>query len=415
MSKLKRRMKKQSKRCSREHKQLLKEQSERSVVQHFLQSIHVWEDLKRGHIDLTQLLRKRPRIMVQRAPGDLPTAKTDTMVRVLQEAVDDAEFTFPQGYRISVDILWTRLFPALDALCDLGFDCRKAEDLAHHVQALVTPFITRDILGNFAKTVHAATVGFVRRESHIDGVVYYLDLKWRRQSDGREALYLLLHQDKARITSVLVDGKPRVGYWVGFQGHFGEIDWIKWTGAMLNTQQADQEYPVLVQTHVLRRLFDRLGGSFSGPYREAGFHFFLWLSLMEPVFHPYGQDQGCFLVEFRVHGLKLGYLLARIIDDHVLLQTFLFLTMDGTPEGTELWQRLRLSRHDKTYLGLDSIDAFAATDLRKDACLVSLLDQCKCGHLFDDRLAKCQLTPGYAEAMKKHIGPASRLSLLHRQ
>ena len=47
------------------------------------------------------------------------------------------------------------------------------------------------------------------------------------------------------------------------------------------------------------------------------------------------------------------------MEDSVLIHTFLFLTMDGTPEGTELWRQLRLSRGDKAYLGLDDIVTFS--------------------------------------------------------
>jgi hypothetical protein len=413
MSQLKRRVKKQAKRRAKEHKYALKEQSERSAVQHFLQSIHVWEDLKRTHLNLDYLFEASPRIIARRASGTPQTARIEAMIRDIQKAVDDATLVLPGGQCLSVNMLWTRLLPALSTLYHSKPGDAEFTDVRHRVRHAVAPFITPEIIGSLFETIDNAVSKVVIAASRIDGLIYYLELKQETLSNGRMPVYVLLHQEKARVTSVVVDGNPRNAYWVGLQPWFGKgVSWIKWTSATLKVQHEEREYSVLVQPHALRRLLDRFGRSFSWGAIEALLHLSLWASLNVPVVRSYRQDDNSFLVEFRFLGIRVGYLLAAVVDKYVLIRTFLFLTMDGTPEGTELWRRLRLTRSDKEYLGLDAIETFAATDLRRDAYLVSLLEECNCAHLFDFFESDCPLKTGYAEAMKKHLGLTVRHSAL---
>jgi hypothetical protein len=103
---------------------------------------------------------------------------------------------------------------------------------------------------------------------------------------------------------------------------------------------------------------------------------------------------------------SLPCLVARLVGQRVLIQTFVFLTMDGTPEGDELDRRLRLKRPDKEHLGLDEVWLFGATDLKDDPQLVSLLEECKCGHLFHALRSVGPKETGYAQKMRQYIGLA---------
>ena len=87
-----------------------------------------------------------------------------------------------------------------------------------------------------------------------------------------------------------------------------------------------------------------------------------------------------------------------------LIQTFLFITMDGTPEGAEFWRRLRLSGADRAYLGLDDLRTYAESDLKSDPELVRILSDCGCGHLFDVAKGACPEQPGYARLLRSYLG-----------
>jgi hypothetical protein len=323
MSQLKRRKAKRAKRQAREHRQLLTEQAERSALQRFLQHIHVWDDVE-DCIDLDCLFRRNPSIMVERAQGTPKSAKTDRMLRDIQKAIDRAVFTFPQGYRVPVNLAWSRLLPVLVRLEHLGPDCEEASMICRRIRDTIVPFL-EDIHCGLSTTLHAATADIIIAESRIDSVIYFLSLELGKNSVGRTVLRLLLHQQETRQRPVVVDGKRRRAYWVGSQLAFNPVEWIKWSGAQLKTEPAAREYPVLIQEHALRRLFERLGRSFPRN-REGMFHSSLGQSLQAPVFHWNQYDKASRLVEFRLQGIKVGYFVARIVDDSVLLQTFLFLT-----------------------------------------------------------------------------------------
>src|SRR5207302_802619 len=76
-----------------------------------------------------------------------------------------------------------------------------------------------------------------------------------------------------------------------------------------------------------------------------------------------------------------GCLVARVVGNQVVLRTFLFLTMEGTPEARELSRRLGLSRPDIEYEGLDRLETFLSPSFRADAELAELLRECGCGSL----------------------------------
>lgn len=114
---------------------------------------------------------------------------------------------------------------------------------------------------------------------------------------------------------------------------------------------------------------------------------------------------GRYLVEYRVGKYKIGYLVAKKVDDVILVETFLFLTMDGTPEGIELKRRWQLERTGKQFTGLDCLATFLCTDVAVDPDLVDLFTECGCGHLFEMRndLGIDDTRTGFAADIRKYL------------
>ncbi len=108
----------------------------------------------------------------------------------------------------------------------------------------------------------------------------------------------------------------------------------------------------------------------------------LWYSLRTPHIERSGSNESV-LVAHHFFGYKVGYFVAAILDDMVAIVTYLFLTMDGTPEGRRLHERLRLRRPDKEHLELDKLNTFLLSDIRKDAELAEIFRECGCGHLLN--------------------------------
>ncbi len=101
-----------------------------------------------------------------------------------------------------------------------------------------------------------------------------------------------------------------------------------------------------------------------------------------------------------------------ILDDKVVVRTFLFLTMDGTPEGARLRSQLRLRRDDKEYLELDTFYAFVHSDLKQDPDLVRVLSECGCGQLFEVPMGASvdEEMKGYAAEVRKFLRMEKRMN-----
>jgi hypothetical protein len=155
---------------------------------------------------------------------------------------------------------------------------------------------------------------------------------------------------------------------------YGRIEWITWPSLRQDATGSQGRYPVYAQSHAIQRLHERL------PFDPR--HYvdeLLWASLLEPVIVE-RQGEDC-LIEYRMGNDRLGYLVARELDGKIVIRTFLFLTMQGTPEARLLHGRLRLRRPDIEHHRLDDLRTFMLTDIEADPELLRLFEECGCGHL----------------------------------
>jgi len=179
----------------------------------------------------------------------------------------------------------------------------------------------------------------------------------------------------------------------------GKCEWLKYPPKALCSQS--EPLPVYVSTHAMDALNER------ALFVEDGHGYlcdaiFFSLLLAEKTYST--RERNRYLVEYTIFGWKLGYLVVEVESDRVVVVTFLFLTMEGTPEAEMLWRKLRLQRPDKEHLELDRIQTFLLTDISKDAELVKILSECGCGHLF--KIMKPDSMPirsGYANDVRRYL------------
>ena len=159
---------------------------------------------------------------------------------------------------------------------------------------------------------------------------------------------------------------------------------------------------VFIQMHALERIETRLGKLF----REYCYPY-ITVALQRADFIP-TDKKNCFLLPVENGISRLGYLKADVIDDKLVIRTFLFLTNNGTPEGKKLNQLVGLQKADKKYLGIDKLSTFIQSDIKNDEKLKALFYEAGCGDLFkldktglDDQSDKVLAT---AEYMAKYLG-----------
>ena len=234
--------------------------------------------------------------------------------------------------------------------------------------------------------------------TRIDTAIYWHEPKYERVGPGKGLLRIILHKSPPDRIDILHNGARRRAFRCGASfGPLG-INWVDVPASLFGINESG-DYPLYVQSHAIRNLHERMPIGDDGLVHDA-----MWQSCSSPKVTQ--NHKGEYLIEYRFIDYKLGYFVAEVVEQSILVTTFLFLTMQGTPEAISLFDRLRLRRPDIERLGLDSLGNYLFTDLQKDSELVSMLEACGCGHLL--KLARLVTQPdwksGYARDVRKYLG-----------
>jgi len=218
---------------------------------------------------------------------------------------------------------------------------------------------------------------------------------------------MYIHGAKPDSREVVLEGKKRTvwrcGCWM-IKG--SSFEWISWTEKELPGAKGDEEriLPVYVQDHALRHLHERMDFA-TDKSIGIGHNWFGW-SLRNPVILPASENR--YLVEFNYGRKTAGYFVAKKTEDCIVITTFLFLTMMGTPQAKKLRKRLGIGRKTIEYLQLDRLETFRNPDIRNDKELMDIFTECECDHLFE--IAKYDLhetdfLPDQAEECRRIFFP----------
>jgi hypothetical protein len=176
---------------------------------------------------------------------------------------------------------------------------------------------------------------------------------------------------------------------------------VTWNPARLGIGSDDRDLPVFVSEHAISRLHERLP---IAPDRSF-LHKMMYDSLDTPRLKP-AEGRDGFLVEAGLSSRKYGYFVVEVYAEFIFVRTFLFLTMQGTPEAKCLRQKLGLSRKDIEYFKLDSFYTLACSDLGEDPELRHALAACGCDYLLDysDPELRLSWLKRYRDPFREEIG-----------
>jgi hypothetical protein len=181
--------------------------------------------------------------------------------------------------------------------------------------------------------------------------------------------------ERPQSISLTLDGSARTAHRCG--GVCGsEFKWVSLSIQGFDQTMCQKDYPVYIQKHALNRLEERLH-----PLDHSSIYWSTLLSLDKPIVTE-GRNKDSYLIEFRLgEQVRVGYLVAKLMPDKIVITTFLFLTMQGTPEAYHLFDRLRLRRPDIEYNRMDSLQSFFNSDIKKDPDLALDFKEAGCGDL----------------------------------
>lgn len=193
---------------------------------------------------------------------------------------------------------------------------------------------------------------------------------------SRLGLKLSIDAMQVQVTDFNVDGHKRPGFRLASSGYDLNGPWISVNRALFENVPYDDglKLPVYIQNHTLQRLAERLD-----LIDNRFFQMFLNFNLDRPTVIRY---KNYHLIEFKLWHFKVGYLVADVIRNKLLLKTFLFLPSDGTPEGEKLRKLSGLSKVDMHYWNIDRLSTFYHSDLRDNPRLKQLFCDAGCGDLF---------------------------------
>lgn len=269
--------------------------------------------------------------------------------------------------------------------------------------------LSNETLSQAMNTLYRDLHWILMENSRINRQLYSLSVDELYSTTNLWYVRFKLYETPAEQGIANLDGKARPVLRSGEPRSTGAIEWATWNSSTLGIAGEVKFYPVFIQNHALEKLYGRSSRLGVAILEEAAVHAYLCRSLQKPVFASQAKmAPDHWLVEYRFNGQKLGYLVATLCEAKIVIKTFLFLTMNGTPEGDALYRRLKLSRRDKEYFGLDSLQAFVDSDLGKDPELQRIFRECGCQQLFEcgDRDLLDGPRFAFAADLKSFLGPA---------
>jgi len=183
--------------------------------------------------------------------------------------------------------------------------------------------------------------------------------------------------EKPETLSIEIDSNKRNIYRLGISLPLNGITWLTTTPKNLGVKGILNRFSlkIYIQQHAIERLKERLGDRFD--------HFSYFLIISAILANDVHQsDDGSFMFALNYMAVKVGYLKADIVDNKLLIRTFLFVTNNGTPEGKKLADLLGVQKEDKKYLGIDKLNMFINSDIEENEKLKQIFCQIGCEGLF---------------------------------
>lgn len=215
--------------------------------------------------------------------------------------------------------------------------------------------------------------------SDLSSIMYVLKHETRTEIDGNLGFWYCmdiyaLHPETIKV--LIDDGKrPAYKIGLGIPVPTPHLEYVTINREDLGLPSG-KPFDVYIQSHALNRLIERVDGILTGVL-----HFNLFYSLKQ--LKVCKNKKGEYLFEYYIFEKKVGYLCAIIVDDKIIIRTFLFLTNNGTPEGIKLHSNNGLMKQDKMYLAIDKLSSFINSDITKNEVVKNMFIQAGCESLFE--------------------------------
>ncbi len=280
------------------------------------------------------------------------------------------------GYTMSMKEFYTY------GLCLYGLQNWLAEQKEPEMQEAYTVMKERlDIVQaekNFRSRLLAFCSTFSMIASELNKLLVHVKMEFVTENSGRlKGLEFELNAYPSQQRKFRIYGNTRPAFRVGSYVYYMIYpEWVSVKRSLFEkpTPFNNIDIPVYIQMHAINRLTERLD-TLSRDCLEI----YVYLSFQKPVITLF---RGKMLVDYVYRQTKLGYLLVEIVDNVLLIKTFLLLTNEATPEGEKLKELTGLSKIDMQYWNIDRLSTFQKTDIEENEELKLIFRDAGCRKLF---------------------------------
>lgn len=178
--------------------------------------------------------------------------------------------------------------------------------------------------------------------------------------------------------NIVIDGKRRPIVKFGWPIADGNIWYLKIASEKIKEiyKGDKEELDVYIQSHAIRRFEER-----TKPLTLMFCR--LYMTLVFRNILPGKVYRNKLYLSVYYQYVKIGYFVADIIDEKVIIRTFLFLTHNSTPEGKALKEFSGLQREDINYWHFDSLESFMANPPEEGSLLKDIMNKAGIEPLFE--------------------------------
>jgi hypothetical protein len=137
-----------------------------------------------------------------------------------------------------------------------------------------------------------------------------------------------------------------------------------------------KELEVYIQSHAIKRFEER-----TKPLSLLSCR--LFMAKLFRNYHVASVYDGKIIIPLYYSHVKIGYFIADIIDEKVIIKTFLFVTHHSTPEGHALEKLSGLGKMDISYWHFDSVTSFLTNPPEEGSMIKKIMLEAGIDQLFE--------------------------------
>lgn len=212
--------------------------------------------------------------------------------------------------------------------------------------------------------------------SYPDKKYYWVSTDFHQDLDHNTGNYWIfrLHETNLQVRNFVLNNEKRPAFKLGTPLPDNGVSWIRVKMKSRSITNLVKSYQVFIQSHALKRLFERLDS-----LEEHVILYNLYSSFVKPQLL---YEKGKLLIEYSLFQKKIGYFIAEVAEGKLLLRTFLFLTNEGTPEARKLQDVAGLGKLDIKYWNIDKLRKFLESDIITNPVVKNIFVEAGCGDLF---------------------------------